>query len=194
MEEQLVAKKKKFTLHSPLPVQELHAVFSSERYLLTTDGVVSDREVHIAQANSEVREDGTVAARVEMVQAVPVNENAGGEEGGVEKTETNAPKELRIEQTTTVSPVEQNRQGMTFRFSTITPLAGMGTMFTDMQILPDSTGQGSDVETEVKVDTSIPIIGGKLAKHLLENSEQTVEKGLKRALYLVENPVNSDTA
>ena len=83
---------------------------------------------------------------------------------------------------------------MTFRFSTITPLAGMGTMFTDMQIRPDSTGQGSDVETEVKVDTSIPIIGGKLAKHLLENSEQTVEKGLKRAQYLVENPVNSDTA
>lgn len=71
------------------------------------------------------------------------------------------------------------------------PLPGrMGTVFTDMDVRPDDAGTGSDVDVEMRVDTSIPIIGPKLAKHLLGNSEESVGKGLRRAERLVTFPTD----
>lgn len=197
-----MAKKKKFTLHSALPIQELHAVLTSERYLLTNEGIENPGSSRVVDADQSVRDDGTVTARVHMASQVkaagaaeqPEAEAAGGDEVGVENNEQPAasePKEMHVEQTTTVSPIEEDRKGLNFRFATIMPLPGrMGTVFTDMDVRPDDAGTGSDVAVEMRVDTSIPIIGPKLAKHLLGNSEESVGKGLRRAERLVTFPTD----
>lgn len=197
-----MAKKKKFTLHSALPIQELHAVLTSERYLLTNEGIENPGNSRVVEAEQSVRDDGTVAARVHMASQIsaggaaehPEAAAAGGDEVGVEKDNqppASGPKEMHVEQTTTVSPIEEDRKGLNFRFATIMPLPGrMGTVFTDMDIRPDDAGTGSDVTVDVRVDTSIPIVGPKLAKHLLGNSEESVSKGLRRAERLVTFPTD----
>lgn len=194
-----MAKKKKFTLHSVLPIQELHAVLTSERYLLTNEGIENPGSSRVVEAEQSVRDDGTVTARVHMASQVKAAEQpeaaaAGGDEVGVENNGQPAasePKEMHVEQTTTVSPIEEDRKGLNFRFATIMPLPGrMGTVFTDMDVRPDDAATGSDVAVEMRVDTSIPIIGQKLAKHLLGNSEESVGKGLRRAERLVTFPTD----
>lgn len=182
-----MAKKKSFTLHSSLPVQELHGILSSERYLLTTEGMENAQNSRVEASQREIREDGTVAARVHMVSGGMTTTGEEGEEAST--------PEVHAEQTTTVSPISDTKRGPGFRFNTIMALpAGLGTLFTDMEFYPDAEGTGSDVQAEMRVDTKVPVIGAKFAKSMLAKSEETVGNGLRRAERLAEFPLGENAS
>ena len=185
-----MAKKAKFTLHSDLSVEQLHAVLSSERYLISKDEMEDSHKADIVDSHYNVREDGVVASKVRMRSRpeAGVEHNQGSEEAGQQ-----TPPAMEIEQTAHVAPCGSDRKGTGFRVSTITSLPGnIGSIFTEMDSTPDAAADGdparpgSDVHVEVKVEVKIPIVGGKLAKQLLGNSEETVSKGLRRAARLAE--------
>lgn len=172
-----MAKKKNYRLHSDLPVDRLHAVMTSERYLLTKEEMLKADRAEVVEVERNVAEDGSVTARMHMCSIIQVPAQPK-QKGDREKVD----KEMHIVQTTSASALQPHRNGQSFRFSMIMPLpANMGNMFTDMEMYPDSAGQGTDVDVEVRVDTGIPIIGAKLAKSLLEDSEESVGNGLRRA-------------
>lgn len=186
-----MAKKTTFTLHSDLSVEQLHTVLSSQRYLLTKDEMEDAHKADIIDTHYEVRDDNVVTSRVKMQQVRAGDVEQQGEAAG--EGEQQAPPPLVIEQTTHVTPLGSDKKGTGFRMSTIMPLpGGMGSVFTDMDMTPDPAAAGNpsqpgtDAHVEVRVDINIPLIGGKLAKQLLGNSEETVSKGLRRAARLAE--------
>lgn len=190
-----MAKKKKFTLHSELPVEELYAVLSSERYLLTKEEMERPERANITDTSYERREeDGVVAARVRMESLLPTPETpnskaaAKSEASDATADGAEAPKTMVIEQTTHVQPLGSDKRGTGFGFSTVMPLPGnIGAMFTDMDMSPAKKGSGTDIDVEVRVDVSIPIVGARLSKQLLGNSEETVSKGIRRAERIAQN-------
>lgn len=92
------------------------------------------------------------------------------------------PSNSGVKQTTVITPVEETRSGQAFSMSTVMPLpAGLATMFTDMRFSQPHAAQGSEVQVNVRVESKLPIVGARIAKQLLGNSEVTVNKGLRRA-------------
>jgi hypothetical protein len=141
-----------------LPLETVRDIVSSETYLLTVDDASTSKLV-VSEAERNVDDDGTVHARV-----VAAQEKADGSPG------------FGIEQITDVTTIS----GDGFVATTVTPLPkGIGTL--TMVMGYTRAGESTvTVNVEVIADVRIPLVGGKIAKKLLESSDEGVDKALDR--------------
>lgn len=164
-----MSKHKAFGTHCSADIRQLYEVMCSREYLLTSESARGE----VVASRYEPGEAGGVDACLSMRSFV--------------SDEDGRQRELVIEQSTAITPMDVDGFGM----STCTALPfGMGTMVTQMHMVPDSAGQGTAVDVVIRVDTALPLLGAKLARHLLANSEETIGKGLRRA----EEMIASDRA
>ncbi|MCJ7859164.1 DUF2505 family protein [Corynebacterium kalidii] len=141
-----------------LPLETVRDIVSSEDYLLTVDDASTSKLV-LSEAERTVDDDGTVHARV-----VAAQEKEDGSPG------------FGIEQITDITPVS----GDGFVATTVTPLPkGIG----KLTMVMNYTRAGESTVTahiEVIADCRIPLVGGKIAKKLLESSDEGVDKAVDR--------------
>ncbi|MEJ6550822.1 MULTISPECIES: hypothetical protein [unclassified Corynebacterium] len=161
-----MSKSAELTRTVDLPLEKAHQVASSETYLLTVDEA-STSKLMVTDSEREVREDGSVYARV-----VAAREKDDGSPG------------FSMEQTTEVTPLT----GEGFTSTTVTPLPkGMGTMTVVMDYTRDGTRESGDsvtVNAEVIADVGIPLLGGRIAKKLVDSADKTVDSALERIVRL----------
>ncbi|MGO1950193.1 MAG: DUF2505 family protein [Mycobacteriaceae bacterium] len=140
------------------PVETVHSVVSSERYLLTVDDEPADG-LTIGDTEREVAPDGSVHSRV--VATRPAAKKS---------------PELTVEQTTDVTPFADG----TFTATTVIPLPkGLGTM-TNRLVYTGGADGTTAVEAQVTADIGVPLIGGRLAGKLLGGAEEGIDKSLAR--------------
>lgn len=161
-----MAKSKKLSRSIDLPIARVYEVVSSERYLLTTEEMDKADSLEIVDAHREVREDGSMTAAV-------ISNYILGE--GAEKVESvhlshlSVPAEDGSFELRTELPMPQGMAVVTSDFS-FSPAEGSG----------DSSEGATSVEVEISVETKLPLLGAKLAKHLLNTADDGVDSGLGR--------------
>lgn len=172
-----MSKSKRITRTIALPLATVHEVVTSERYLLTTDKMVDPGDTEIVEAQRELLDDGRVWARVVVQSADAASSGANSGDQPREKASTS--------QVTTVHPV--GRGGRFISESDMELPASLGTVNTVFEYLPVLDEEsGAEVagrtrcEVDFSVDIDMPLIGGKLANHLLAKSEETVGNGIAR--------------
>lgn len=157
-----MAKSVELTRTVDLPLETVHAVASSEEYLLTVDDASTSKLV-VTEAEREVDADGTVRARV-----VAARQKDDGSPG------------FAMEQTTDVTAIVDDG----FTSTTVTPLPkGMGTMTVVMAYTRDGD-DSVHVDAEIIAEVGIPLVGGKIARKLVDGADKTVDNGLDRIVRL----------
>lgn len=157
-----MSKSAELTRTIDLPLDKVHEIASSETYLLTVDNASKSKLV-VTEAEREVNEDGSVYARV-----VAAREKDDGSAG------------FSMEQTSDITAIEDDG----FTSTTVTPLPkGMGTM-TVVMAYTRAGESSATVNAEIIAEVGIPLLGGKIAKKLVESADKTVDDGLERILRL----------
>ncbi|MGO1419061.1 MAG: DUF2505 family protein [Candidatus Corynebacterium faecigallinarum] len=184
-----MAKSVNYTKSVGLPVARAHAVVTSEAYLLTVDETSDGSSSNLVVESGErtVEPDGTVNAAVVASQPASTSDDGASIPA------------MSVEQTTVVTPLVGGR----FTVSSVTALPkGMGSMTllleyrggqdsTDGQdavsdAVSDAAAVTADavavtaVDATVTAEVKIPLLGGKLAAKLLEKSEDSVDKAIRR--------------
>lgn len=174
-----MSKSSRFSKVVAVPVGDVHAVASSEEYLLTLDPESSSTLI-VESAERTEEPDGSVRAVVVAVQPAADGSAAEGTEAAeAADGESPATGALSVEQTTVVTPVV----GGQFTVTSTTPLPkGLGTMTTELVYRGQAEGSGdtTDVDAVVTADVGVPLVGGKIARKLLENAEQSIDTALAR--------------
>ncbi|OFS18626.1 DUF2505 family protein [Corynebacterium sp. HMSC27B11] len=182
-----MAKKKTFKRTIALSPAEAHGVLSSEEYLLHVDQPTDGSTVEIVDSDIARTPEGQVTAQlqVEITPAGAAGEGAGAAaeaaDGAAGESGEGQPKQLmRLQQTTTVEPLT----GETCVAETAMPLPqGLGEMRMHFTYTPQRKDpQSSDVVIEVSVDVSVPVpmVGGMIARKILGDADNTIDKGLAR--------------
>ncbi|WP_311489377.1 DUF2505 family protein [uncultured Corynebacterium sp.] len=182
-----MAKKKTFKRTIALSPAEAHGVLSSEEYLLRVDQPTDGSTVEIVDSDIARTPEGQVTAQlqVEITPAGAAGEGAGAAaeaaDGAAGESGEGQPKQLmRLQQTTTVEPLT----GETCVAETAMPLPqGLGEMRMHFTYTPQRKDpQSSDVVIEVSVDVSVPVpmVGGMIARKILGDADNTIDKGLAR--------------
>ncbi|MGP9725501.1 DUF2505 family protein [Corynebacterium sp. AOP40-9SA-29] len=157
-----MAKSVELTRTIELPLEKVHAVASSEEYLLTVDDASTSKLV-VTEAEREQDADGGVRARV-----VAARQKDDGSPG------------FAMEQTTDVTAIVDDG----FTSTTVTPLPkGMGTMTVVMAYTRDGE-ESVHVDAEIIAEVGIPLLGGKIARKLVDSGDKTVDSGLDRIVRL----------
>ena len=182
-----MAKKKTFKRTIALSPAEAHGVLSSEEYLLHVDQPTDGSTVEIVDSDIARTPEGQVTAQlqVEITPAGAAAEGAGAAaeaaDGAAGESGEGQPKQpMRLQQTTTVEPLT----GETCVAETAMPLPqGLGEMCMHFTYTPQRKDpQSSDVVIEVSVDVSVPVpmVGGMIARKILGDADNTIDKGLAR--------------
>lgn len=182
-----MAKKKTFKRTIALSPAEAHGVLSSEEYLLHVDQPTDGSTVEIVDSDIARTPEGQVTAQlqVEITPAGAAAEGAGAAaeaaDGAAGESGEGQPKQpMRLQQTTTVEPLT----GETCVAETAMPLPqGLGEMRMHFTYTPQRKDpQSSDVVIEVSVDVSVPVpmVGGMIARKILGDADNTIDKGLAR--------------
>ena len=182
-----MAKKKTFKRTIALSPAEAHGVLSSEEYLLHVDQPTDGSTVEIVDSDIARTPEGQVTAQlqVEITPAGAAAEGAGAAaeaaDGAAGESGEGQPKQpMRLQQTTTVEPLT----GETCVAETAIPLPqGLGEMRMHFTYTPQRKDpQSSDVVIEVSVDVSVPVpmVGGMIARKILGDADNTIDKGLAR--------------
>ena len=182
-----MAKKKTFKRTIALSPAEAYGVLSSEDYLLHVDQPTDGSTVEIVDSDIARTPEGQVTAhlQVEITPAGAAGEGAGAAaeaaDGAAGESGEGQPKQLmRLQQTTTVEPLT----GETCVAETAMPLPqGLGEMRMHFTYTPQRKDpQSSDVVIEVSVDVSVPVpmVGGMIARKILGDADNTIDKGLAR--------------
>lgn len=182
-----MAKKKTFKRTIALSPAEAYGVLSSEEYLLRVDQPTDGSTVEIVDSDIARAPEGQVTAQlqVEITPAGAAAEGAGAAaeaaDGAAGESGEGQPKQpMRLQQTTTVEPL----MGETCLAETAMPLPqGLGEMRMHFTYTPQRKDpQSSDVVIEVSVDVSVPVpmVGGMIARKLLGDADNTIDKGLAR--------------
>ncbi|MGO1464567.1 MAG: DUF2505 family protein [Candidatus Corynebacterium faecigallinarum] len=181
-----MAKSVNYTKSVGLPVARAHAVVTSEAYLLTVDETSDGSSSNLVVESGErtVEPDGTVNDAVVASQPASTSDDGASIPA------------MSVEQTTVVTPLVGGR----FTVSSVTALPkGMGSMtllleYRGGQDTTDGQDAVSDVASDAAADAAavtavdatvtaevkIPLLGGKLAAKLLEKSEDSVDKAIRR--------------
>lgn len=183
-----MAKKKTFKRTIALSPAEVHGVLSSEEYLLRVDQPTDGSTVEIVDSDIARTPEGQVSAQLQVeitpagaaaegaTAATEVAEGSTGESGEGEQ----AKPPMRLQQTTIVEPLS----GETCVAETAMPLPqGLGQMRMHFTYTPQRKDpQSSDVVIEVSVDVSVPVpmVGGMIARKILGDADNTIDKGLAR--------------
>ena len=184
-----MAKKKTFKRTIALSLAEVHDVLSSEEYLLRVDQPEDGSTVEMIDSQVDRDEQGRVTAKVE-VEITPAETAAEGAEAAEQVAEGEVPDDqdagsqkkgpMRFQQTTVVEPLD----GDTCTAETAMPLPqGMGEMRMHFTYTPKRNAEDtSDVKIEVSVEVNVPVpmLGGIVARKILNNSDETIDKGLAR--------------
>ena len=159
-----------------LSIHDVYEVVSSEAFLLTDEGMVEQTESQIIEAEREVLPDGRVRARV------------GVRASQKELEELSKDGEAPIAyQETYVSPPDETG-AFEVKAEMDLPMK-MGTMDTHFIYAPVTGGAGefaaegvaeTAVEAILTADVSVPLIAGRLEKHLLKAADKTVDNSLAR--------------
>lgn len=182
-----MAKKKTFKRTIALSPAEAHGVLSSEEYLLHVDQPTDGSTVEIVDSDIARTPEGQVTAQlqVEITPAGAAAEGAGAAaeaaDGAAGESGEGQPKQpMCLQQTTTVEPLT----GETCVAETAMPLPqGLGEMRMHFTYTPQRKDpQSSDVVIEVSVDVSVPVpmVGGMIARKILGDADNTIDKGLAR--------------
>ncbi|HEY4598104.1 DUF2505 family protein [Corynebacterium sp.] len=182
-----MAKKKTFKRTIALSPAEAYGVLSSEEYLLRVDQPTDGSTVEIVDSDIARTPEGQITAQVqvEITPAGPAAEGAGAAaeaaDGAAGESGEGQPKQpMRLQQTTTVEPLT----GETCVVETAMPLPqGLGEMRLHFTYTPQRKDpQSSDVVIEVSVDVSVPVpmVGGMIARKILGDADNTIDKGLAR--------------
>lgn len=182
-----MAKKKTFKRAIALSPAEAYGVLSSEEYLLRVDQPTDGSTVEIVDSDIARTPEGQVTAQlqVEITPAGAAAEGAGAAaeaaDGAAGESGEGQPKQpMRLQQTTTVEPLT----GETCVAETAMPLPqGLGEMRMHFTYTPQRKDpQSSDVVIEVSVDVSVPVpmVGGMIARKILGDADNTIDKGLAR--------------
>ncbi|WP_291479212.1 DUF2505 family protein [Corynebacterium sp.] len=141
-----------------LPLEKVHEIASSETYLLTVDDASTSKLV-VTEAERQVDGDGSVHARV-----VAAHQKDDGSAG------------FSMEQVSDITAVSDDG----FVSTTVTPLPkGIGSLTVVLGYT--RAGESSvTVNAEIIADVGIPLLGGKIAKKLVESADKTVDSGLDR--------------
>ena len=163
-----------------LSIHDVYEVVSSEAFLLTDEGMVEQTESQIIEAEREVLPDGRVWARV------------GVRASQKELEELSKDGEAPIAyQETYVSPPDETG-AFEVKAEMDLPMK-MGTMDTHFIYAPVTGGAGefaaegvaeTAVEAILTADVSVPLIAGRLEKHLLKAADKTVDNSLARIINL----------
>lgn len=163
-----------------LSIHDVYEVVSSEAFLLTDEGMVEQTESQIIEAEREVLPDGRVWARV------------GVRASQKELEELSKDGEAPIAyQETYVSPPDETG-AFEVKAEMDLPMK-MGTMDTHFIYAPLTGGSGefaaegaaeTAVEAILTADVSVPLIAGRLEKHLLKAADKTVDNSLARIINL----------
>ena len=182
-----MAKKKTFKRTIALSPAEAYGVLSSEDYLLHVDQPTDGSTVEIVDSDIARTPEGQVTAQlqVEITPAGAAGEGAGAAaeaaDGAAGESGEGQPKQLmRLQQTTIFEPLT----GETCVAETAMPLPqGLGEMRMHFTYTPQRKDpQSSDVVIEVSVDVSVPVpmVGGMIARKILGDADNTIDKGLAR--------------
>jgi hypothetical protein len=168
----VATKKTRFSRDIPLPVATVREVVASERYLLTMEGSEIDPGTMVlSESELEVRDDGSVYARAVAGQAAPDgNDGADGADGGA------AP--VVMEQTSEISAADADGA---FTMDSSVPLPrGIGAMRTLQRFEASPDAATTLVTTEVTVEVGLPVVGGKIARKLIDGVEPSTDRSLRR--------------
>ena len=180
-----MAKKKTFKRTIALSPAEAYGVLSSEKYLLHVDQPTDGSTVEIVDSDIARTLEGQVTShlQVEITPAAAVAEGtAASAEGSVGESdaEKDPKRPMRLQQTTIVEPLT----GETCVAETAMPLPqGLGEMRMHFTYSPQRKDpQSGDVVIEVSVDVSVPVpmVGGMIARKILGDADNTIDKGLGR--------------
>ena len=149
-----------------LSIHEVYEVVSGERFLLTDEGMVEKSDSQIVEAKRKELPDGRVWARVGV--------RASQKE--LEELSEDRTKPLAFQETYVSQPDEEGAFEAT---STMELPMGMGTMETRF-IYAAADSDLTTVEAILTAKASIPLISGKLEKHLLKTSDKIVDDSLAR--------------
>ncbi|RAV32767.1 DUF2505 family protein [Corynebacterium heidelbergense] len=170
-----MAKTKRFTLQTNLPIERVYSVVSGDTYLLTMEGSKDEESTEILYAQREDRPDGTVCAEVHGAPFQDEEDGEGdGDGAGADSTERAV-----IRQITQVTPLTE--QGFGVHSSAGLP-QDMGTMTSVLAYRPIE--DGTQVDVEFTADVSVPLVGGMIEKTFLSEVEETVGRGMRRIEFL----------
>lgn len=160
-----------------LSIHDVYEVVSSEAFLLTDEGMVEQTESQIIEAEREVLPDGRVWARVGV--------RASQKE--LEELSKDGQAPIAYQETYVSRPDETG--AFEVKAAMDLPMK-MGTMDTHFVYAPVVDGVPEDavqtdptqtvVEAILTADVSVPLIAGKLEKHLLKAADKTVDNSLAR--------------
>ncbi|TYR16509.1 DUF2505 family protein [Corynebacterium urealyticum] len=172
-----MAKKKTFKRTIALSPAEAYGVLSSEDYLLHVDQPTDGSTVEIVDSDIARTPEGQVTAHLQVeITPAAAAEGSAAESGAEEDSK----QPMRLQQTTIVEPLT----GETCVAETAMPLPqGLGEMRMHFTYTPQRKDpQSSDVVVEVSVDVSVPIpmVGGMIARKILGDADNTIDKGLGR--------------
>lgn len=173
-----MAKKKTFKRSVELPIQTVHEVVTDEDYILSMEQQNEGATAELVHSDIQHGEDGSLVADVE-VRFVP--KPASNAEGGESAKEQ---KPMQISQHLEVGAL----QGNAFPVKNVVPLpAGIGEMTTSLQYEADPADASvTNVDVVVEAKVSVPMLGGMIAKKLLADSENSVERVLERIVSTAE--------
>ncbi|WP_408924749.1 DUF2505 domain-containing protein [Corynebacterium sp. YSMAA1_1_F7] len=166
-----------------LSIHDVYRVASGETFLLTDEGMVEPTESQIIEAERKVLPDGRVWARVGV--------RASQKE--LEELSKEGEKPLAFQETYVSQPDEAGAFEVN---STMELPLGMGTMethFVYAAVVEDAAAARqaeyadspqTAVEATLTADVSVPLIAGRLEKHLLKTADTTVDNGLARIVNL----------
>lgn len=159
-----------------LSIHDVYEVVSSEAFLLTDEGMVEQTESQIIEAEREVLPDGRVWARVGV--------RASQKE--LQELSKDGESPIAYQETYVSRPDETG--AFEVKAEMDLPLK-MGTMDTHFVYAPIAEGSGevaaegaaeTAVEAILTADVSVPLIAGRLEKHLLKAADKTVDNSLAR--------------
>ena len=159
-----------------LSIHDVYEVVSSEAFLLTDEGMVEQTESQIIEAEREVLPDGRVWARVGV--------RASQKE--LQELSKDGESPIAYQETYVSRPDETG--AFEVKAEMDLPMK-MGTMDTHFVYAPIAGGKGeasaegaaeTAVEAILTADVSVPLISGRLEKHLLKAADKTVDNSLAR--------------
>ena len=162
------------------PIDRVYEICCSEEFLLRSGGT-SERPVTIVDSHYEHRDDGSVFSEATAEQVMQPPEDAG--EGA-------KPKTLRMTQSSTVFPLENNsfrieseaslpgntgRMSITFRYS-----ASSGGVEQSETNQVGEKSLGCHVEAKATAKSRIPVVGRKLEKSVVSSLGSSLDRTIER--------------
>jgi hypothetical protein len=174
----VATKKTRFSRDIPLPVATVREVVASERYLLTMEGSEIDPGTMVlSESELEVRDDGSVYARAVAGQTAPDGNDGNDGADGADGADGGAAPVV-MEQTSEISAADADGA---FTMDSSVPLPrGIGAMRTLQRFEASPDAATTLVTTEVTVEVGLPVVGGKIARKLIDGVEPSTDRSLRR--------------